>query len=180
VRLVAKAEVRRWPLVGPAAAAVGAVFVDRSRPRTLSVTVTQVRDALAAGAVVAVFPEGTTSCGEGAGGFRPAFVQAAVDAAVPVVPLALRFEAAGEPTAQPAFIGADTVLDSARRVLAMRGLRVRACVGTAIHPGPAATRGSLAGIAALAVGVVPTRPAPVPLAPVVPFPSAVPAVERAS
>jgi hypothetical protein len=102
----------------------------------------------------------------------------------------LRFEAGGAPTARPAFIGAETVLDSAKRVLAMRGLRVRVCVGSAIHPGPAATRRGLAGIAALAVGVVPpppARPAPPPalepppaLAPVVPFPAAVPALEPAA
>jgi 1-acyl-sn-glycerol-3-phosphate acyltransferase len=180
LRLVAKSEVRQWLLIGPVAAAVGAVFLDRSRPRTLPVAVAQARDALSAGAVVAVFPEGTTSCGEGAGAFRPAFFQAAIDARVPVVPVTLRFEAAGAPTAQPAFIGAETVLESAKRVLAMRGLRVRVCVGTAIHPGPAATRHGLAGIAALAVGVVPPRPAQVPLAPVVPFPTAVPALETAA
>jgi 1-acyl-sn-glycerol-3-phosphate acyltransferase len=146
-RLVAKAEVRDWPLVGRIATSVGAVFLDRSRPRTLPGAVAEVRAALAAGAVVAVFPEGTTSCGEGAGGFRPAFFQAAIDAHTPVVPVTLRFVAAGEPTAQPAFVGTETLLESVRRVLAMRGLSVVVQVGTAIHPGPAASRRTLARIA---------------------------------
>ena len=105
--------------------------------------------------VVAVFPEGTTSCGAGASGFRPAFFQAAVDAGAPVVPVALRFEVAGEPTAQPAFIGDDTLLDSLRRVLALGGLRVEARVGAPIHPGPAASRRSLARIAG--AGIVISR-----------------------
>src|SRR5438046_4776135 len=123
-------------MVGRIAASVGAVFLDRSRPRTLPAAVAQARAALAGGAVVAVFPEGTTSCGEGAGGFRTAFFQAAIDAATPVVPVTLRFVAAGEPTAQPAFVGTDTLLDSLRRVLGMRGLTVTVRVGAAIHPGP--------------------------------------------
>ena len=132
----------------------------------------QVRAALAAGAVVSVFPEGTTSCGEGAGGFRPAFFQAAADAGTPVVPVTLRFIAAGEPSAQPAFIGTETLLDSLRRILRMRGLSVTIRVGTAIHPGPAASRRSLARIAEAAVGCLsPQRPG-APLAAVVRLPAA--------
>jgi 1-acyl-sn-glycerol-3-phosphate acyltransferase len=114
--------------------------------------VDSVRTALASGHVVAVFPEGTTSCGEGAGGFRPAFFQAAVDSRACVVPLTLTFRAGGEPTTQPAFIGADTLVESMRRVVALRGLTIGLCVGTAIHPGPAASRRTLARIAAKAVG----------------------------
>jgi 1-acyl-sn-glycerol-3-phosphate acyltransferase len=166
-RLVAKAEIRGWPVVGRIAASVGAVFLDRSRPRTLPAAVAQARAALAGGAVVAVFPEGTTSCGEGAGGFRPAFFQAAIDAATPVVPVSLRFVAAGGPTAQPAFVGTDTLLDSLRRVLGMRGLVVTVRVGTAIHPGPAASRRTLARIAEAVVDgprrvLAPVVPLPVP------------------
>ena len=85
--------------------------------------------------------------------------------------MTLRFVAAGEPTAQPAFVGAETLLGSMRRVLGMRGLTVVVQVGTAIHPGPAASRRTLARIAETAVGCP-----PVVLAPVVPFPAA--AVER--
>jgi 1-acyl-sn-glycerol-3-phosphate acyltransferase len=151
-RIVAKSEVRVWPVVGRIAGCTGAFFLDRSRPRALPSTVDSVRSALVAGDVVAVFPEGTTSCGEGTGAFRPAFFQAAVDAHACVVPLTLTFTAAGEPTTQPAFIGADTLADSMNRVLALRGLTVGLVVGTAIHPGPAASRRTLAKIAARAVG----------------------------
>jgi 1-acyl-sn-glycerol-3-phosphate acyltransferase len=150
--LVAKAEVRTWPLVGRIAADQGGVFLDRSRPRQLPVCVARVRDMLAAGGVVAVFPEGTTSCGEGAGGFRPAFFQAAIDAQAAVVPLTLSFAVGGVPTAQAAFIGTETLLESARRVLAMRGLTIHATIGTPIHAGPAASRRTLAGVAGTAVG----------------------------
>ena len=80
-RLLAKREVRAWPLIGRLAATLGTVFVDRSRPKTLPATVGRIRAELAAGGVVAVFPEGTTWCGRMGGTFRPAMFQAAVDAA---------------------------------------------------------------------------------------------------
>ncbi|TML23381.1 MAG: 1-acyl-sn-glycerol-3-phosphate acyltransferase [Actinobacteria bacterium] len=150
-RLVAKSEVRGWPVVGRIAAYTGAFFVDRSRPRTLPSTVDSVGVALAGGAVVAVFPEGTTSCGEGVGSFRPAFFQAAVASGACVVPLTLTFTANGEPTTQPAFIGEDTLVASLNRVLALRGLSVGLSFGTAIHPAAAASRRTLAWIAGKAV-----------------------------
>jgi 1-acyl-sn-glycerol-3-phosphate acyltransferase len=173
-RLVAKSEVRAWPVVGRIAAYTGAIFLDRARPTQLRVAVAEARAALATGDVVVVFPEGTTSCGEGAGPFRPAFFQAAIDTGAPVVPMTLHFRTGAEPTARPSFIGEDTLLDSLGRVLTMRGLSVRLTVGSAIHLGPAASRRTVARIAANAVGFAP-RPAAVPLAPAIPFPAATPA-----
>jgi 1-acyl-sn-glycerol-3-phosphate acyltransferase len=168
-RLVAKSEVRAWPVVGQIATHTGAIFVDRSRPKTLPSTVDTVTRALVAGDVVTVFPEGTTSCGEGAGAFRPAFFQAVVDSGACVVPLTLSFRAGGEPTTQPAFVGEETLLESVRRVLALRGLTVGLTFGTPIHPGPAASRRTLARIAGRAVGGLrePVRP----LAPTLTFPA---------
>jgi 1-acyl-sn-glycerol-3-phosphate acyltransferase len=168
-RLVAKSEVRDWPVVGRIAGHTGAFFLDRGRPRTLPSTVDSVAAALAAGAVVTVFPEGTTSCGEGAGAFRPAFFQAVVDSGACVVPLTLTFRAAGEPTTQPAFIGEETLIESMHRVLALRGLTIGLTFGTAIHPGPAASRRTLARIAGRAVGCIP-EPAQ-PLATTLAFPA---------
>ena len=169
-RLVAKSEVRHWPLIGRISAQQGGVFLDRSRPRALPVAVREVRDILAGGGVVAVFAEGTTSCGEGAGGFRPAFFQAAIDAPAPVVPVTLRFQAGGVPTTRAAFVGAETLLVSLRRVLATRGLVIRVAVGTAIHAGPAASRRTIARIASVAAGCQPAAPF-APLAPVLALPA---------
>ncbi|MGX7670111.1 lysophospholipid acyltransferase family protein [Plantactinospora sp. DSM 117369] len=98
-RLLAKHEVRSWPLIGPLAALGGTIFIDRTRPRTLPQTVAEVAEVLRAEGVVAVFPEGTTWCGvpRAAGScgwtirFRPAMFQAAVDVAAPVVPVHLGY-----------------------------------------------------------------------------------------
>ena len=77
-RMLAKREVRGWPVVGRLAVAMGTVFIDRDRPRELPRTVAAVAGALAAGGVVAAFPEGTTWCGLSGGPLRPAVFQAAV------------------------------------------------------------------------------------------------------
>lgn len=166
-RMLAKREVRGWPLVGPLAAATGTVFVDRSRPRELPATVGRVAAALRAGHPVAVFPTGTTWCGEAAGcrpgrGFRSAMFQAAVDAGAPVVPLRIgyRCAATGEATTTGAFLGEETLWDSVRRVLDAPGLTVTVAVTAALHPGAGADRRLLARAAESAVHLVPSRPRP--------------------
>ncbi|MFC4021649.1 lysophospholipid acyltransferase family protein [Micromonospora sp. GCM10011542] len=162
--MVAKREVRSWPLVGLLAAAAGTVFVDRSRPRALPATVRRVADALRAGRSVAVFPEGTTWCaGDRAAdcrpgsGFRPAMFQAAIDAGSPVVPLRLSYRYAGTGAAATvaAFLGEDTLLRSVARVLAARELVVSVTVTAALHPARDADRRFLARAAESAVHLVP-------------------------
>lgn len=154
-RLLAKREVRAWPLIGRLAATLGTVFVDRSRPKRLPATVAEVSRNLAAGAVVAVFPEGTTWCGRMAGGFRPAMFQAAVDAGAPVVPVRLSFTQSGAVSTVAAFIGDETLLASLKRVVAARDLTVSLRAYPKLHPvpcePPAHSRRVLARAAAAAV-----------------------------
>ncbi|MER7006983.1 lysophospholipid acyltransferase family protein [Dactylosporangium sp. NPDC000555] len=135
-RLLAKREVRSWPLIGRLAATLGTVFVDRSRPKSLPATVAEVSRNIAAGGVVAVFPEGTTWCGRMGGTFRPAMFQAAVDAGVPVVPVRLTFAQSGVVSTVAAFIGDETLLASIKRVVAARDLSVNLRAHPKLHPAP--------------------------------------------
>ncbi|MFU8852383.1 lysophospholipid acyltransferase family protein [Micromonospora sp. SL1-18] len=175
-RMLAKREVREWPVVGPLAAAAGTIFVDRSRPRGLPAAVGRVAAALRAGHSVAVFPEGTTWCGDSADcrpgrGFRPAMFQAAVDAGAPVVPLRLTYRYAGDPTTVAAFLGDETLWESLRRVVAARNLTVSVVVAGALHPATDADRRVLARAAESVIHLTPARP--VPAVPVLEFPSVV-------
>ncbi|WP_225255102.1 lysophospholipid acyltransferase family protein [Jidongwangia harbinensis] len=150
VRPVAKREVRGWPGIGGLAGAAGAIFVDRSRPKSLPGTVAEVTAALRAGRSVAVFPEGTTFCGATRGAFRPAMFQAAVDAGAPVLPLAITYDS---PAA--AFVGDDTLWSSVRRVATLRGLTVTLAGGPALHPVADADRRMVARAAQASVGLTP-------------------------
>ncbi|MEJ2867031.1 lysophospholipid acyltransferase family protein [Actinomycetospora sp. OC33-EN08] len=119
VRMLAKTEVRDWPLIGPMAARAGTVFLDRDRLRALPDAVAAVAGALRTDSTVGVFAEGTTRCGRDLGRFRPAAFQAAVDAGAPVVPVALAYAAAdGTPDASAAFVGDDDLMSSLIRVAA--------------------------------------------------------------
>jgi 1-acyl-sn-glycerol-3-phosphate acyltransferase len=160
-RMVAKHEVRQWPVIGPLAAAGGTIFVDRTRPRDLPGTVADVAAALRSGGVVAAFPEGTTWCGvtstpsgcSAGGRFRPAVFQAAIDAGAVVVPLTLRYRISNdrEGTTAAAFLGDDSLWESLRRVLAVRGLVVSLTAAEALHPDASAGRRRLARVAESAV-----------------------------
>ena len=124
VRVLSKADVRQWPLVGWLAAAGGTLFIDRTRLSSLPATVATVAETLGSGRSVLVFPEGTTWCGRTQGRFYPAAFQAAIDAGAPVQPVHLRFVADSQPTTAAAFVGDDTLLSSVLRVVAIRRLTI--------------------------------------------------------
>jgi 1-acyl-sn-glycerol-3-phosphate acyltransferase len=152
IRMVAKLDIRDWPVLGRLITLAGTVYLDRERLRRLPGTVAELADALRAGAAVGIHAEGTTWCGRGSGPFRPALFQAALDAGVPVRPIALRYRLGdGTSTSRPAFVGDETLLDSIRRVLHLRGLVVEVHVLDEIAPGRAGTRRELAALAQAAV-----------------------------
>ena len=148
VALVAKHEVRAWPAIGVLARLGGAVFLDRTRPRLLPASVGAVAASLRSGRSVAVFPEGTTFCGDARGRFRPAMFQAAVDARAPVVPISIRYDSAAA-----AFVGDDTLWTSVRRVAGLRSLTVTLAAAPALRPTEGTDRRSLARAAQSCVGL---------------------------
>jgi 1-acyl-sn-glycerol-3-phosphate acyltransferase len=90
-RFVAKAEVRRWPLVGRLVAAADTLYIERQRKRDALRVVHDSAEALRRGDTVAVFPEGTTGPGDALLPFHANLLQAAIAVAAPVQPLALRY-----------------------------------------------------------------------------------------
>jgi 1-acyl-sn-glycerol-3-phosphate acyltransferase len=155
VRMLAKSEVRHWPVIGGLAARTGALFVDRAGLRALPATVAATAEALRSGAAVGVFPEGTTWCGTVAGEFRRAAFQAAIDAGAQVRPVAIGLRRPdGTPERSAAFVGDQTLWDSLCRVLRLRAL---VCELTVLPPIPArsaADRRELARLAGDAVGAI--------------------------
>jgi 1-acyl-sn-glycerol-3-phosphate acyltransferase len=124
-RFVAKAEILGWPVVGGLARRLGVIGIDRRALHSLPATIGTMTAGLFGDDAVGVFPEGTTWCGRAGGRFRPATFQAAVDARMPVIPVHVGFRTAdGAVATAPAFIGDDDLLDTLRRVLRARGLRV--------------------------------------------------------
>lgn len=126
VRMVSKREIGDWPVIGPVAAAAGTIFIDRFAPRRVAQTRKDVASALRAGEVIATFPEATTTCGRGIGRMYPAMFQAAIDAGVPVQPVALTFvDSHGCLTTAGAYVGEQPLIDSIRTILGQRDLTLR-------------------------------------------------------
>ncbi|MDQ2709000.1 MAG: 1-acyl-sn-glycerol-3-phosphate acyltransferase [Actinomycetota bacterium] len=161
MRMVAKCEIRDYPVLGAFAKRIGTLFIDRSELRPLPGVVAKATEVLRAGGMVGLFPEGTTWCGAASGVFRPAGFQAALDAGVPIRPVAQRLWLPdGSPTSVGAFVGDDTVLDSLLRVARLPGLVVEAQVLPVLEAGPGSDRRALARDAELAIAAATGVPAP--------------------
>jgi 1-acyl-sn-glycerol-3-phosphate acyltransferase len=88
---VAKEDVRSWPLLGWLSARTDTIFMQRGSRRAAHLAREHLVDQLRLRQLVAVFPEGTTSAGHTVQPFHSALFQSAIDAAAPVIPLALRY-----------------------------------------------------------------------------------------
>lgn len=111
-RMLAKREVRGWPLLGRLAAFGGTLFIDRDRLRSLPGTVGAMSCVLAGGGRVVVFPEGSTWCGRAGGSFRPAAFQAALDTGSDIQPVRITYR----PVGPAAFVGDDPLGASLWRI----------------------------------------------------------------
>ncbi|MER5178363.1 lysophospholipid acyltransferase family protein [Streptomyces sp. NPDC002896] len=152
-RMLAKTEIRDWPVAGAIVARGGTLFIDRDRLRALPATVARIAAALRGGAAVVAFPEGSTWCGRARGRFRRAVFQAALDAGVPVQPVRIRYRQHGDATSTaPAFVGDDALGASLWRVASAHGLVAGVEVLPPLPPGTHPDRRSLALAAESATG----------------------------
>ena len=123
-RFISKSDVQDWPIVGTLATAAGTLYIRRESRRDALRMVTSMRDALLAGEVLAVFPEGQTGDGRALLPFHANLLQAALDAGAPVQPVGLRFlDGIGGATSDaPSFVGDESFLGSVWRTLKAPGI----------------------------------------------------------
>jgi len=114
VRFVSKASVRHWPVIGTLSTGAGTLYIERERRRDAVRVVHHMTEALRAGDIIAVFPEGTTSDGHGLLPFHANLLQAAISSGSPVQPAALRFAdaASGQNSDAPRYVDDDHLLGS--------------------------------------------------------------------
>ena len=115
---VAKAEIERWPLIGWLSSSAGTIFHRRGNHHSLATVMHIMVQRLQSGRSVAVFPEG----GIGYHGvlrlFHARVLQTALDADVPVQPVALRFSRHGRREIGAGFLDdRESFLDNALRLL---------------------------------------------------------------
>jgi 1-acyl-sn-glycerol-3-phosphate acyltransferase len=130
---VAKAEIRSWPLAGWLAQKAGTVFIARGNRRDLRLIFEGLVTTLQRGQRVAFFPEGTTAAQGELLPFHANLFEAAIDAGVPVQPLALRYvDARGALHHSVDFIGEMTFAASIVAILSGPPVTARVAIMPAI------------------------------------------------
>lgn len=134
-RFISKSDVQGWPIVGALATAAGTLYIERESRRDALRMVRSMSEALAAGEVLAVFPEGTTGDGRTLLPFHANLLQAALQADAPVQPVGLRFtdRASGQTSFAPSFVGDETLIGSVWRTLSAPALLAVVHFGTPEH-----------------------------------------------
>ncbi len=88
---VSKAEVTRWPIVGPIAAAAGTIFIQRQKRSDVARANIHLHRAMDSGLLVTLFPEGTSSDGQSILPFQPSLLQPVLECTAGVTPAYLRY-----------------------------------------------------------------------------------------
>jgi lyso-ornithine lipid O-acyltransferase len=138
--MVAKTEVRRWPLLGWLTAQAGTVYVERGGgPKTYAGVNAAMAEAYRSGLPVLFFPEGTTTDGASVLAFRRGLFHSVLGNGVGLRTAALRYSLEDEPVNRGATVGDDvcwwgdmTFGPHMFRFLGLKGLRARVRFGDVV------------------------------------------------
>ena len=86
---VAKSEIRKNPILGPAFTFAGTVFVERGSGQGAERALRPAVEACAAGLALALAPEGTRSAGQAVGRFKKGVIHLALATGVPLIPIVI-------------------------------------------------------------------------------------------
>jgi 1-acyl-sn-glycerol-3-phosphate acyltransferase len=91
-KMLSRADIARWPVIGPAAKIVGTIFVDRGSSQSGVVAIRKIEGELKRGETVNMFPEGTTFDGDVVRPFQRGGFVAARAARAEILPVGLAYE----------------------------------------------------------------------------------------
>jgi 1-acyl-sn-glycerol-3-phosphate acyltransferase len=137
-RMVSRADLARWPLIGVAARVAGTVFVDRADAASGARTVRAIGRRLTDRQAVIVFPEGTTYPGDEVRPFRAGAFVAALRSGADVIPVGVAYAK----DSQAAFVGESFPAHLSRMTAADPSV-VAMCVGGPIAVDRKARAGAL-------------------------------------
>ena len=128
--VVAKAEVRNYPVIGFGAALAGTIYVNREERESRNQTASAIQQALSAGTSILIYPEGTTSAGPLTLPFRPRAFESARLAGVPVQPVAHFYE-----TSKAAYVGDMSFLGHFFELFKLPKINAHVAFGPVLHEG---------------------------------------------
>lgn len=121
---IAKYEIRGWPLIGWMAHRGATLFIRRGRRESTQQLQEAMTGRLRARQSLLIFPEGTTTGGDTVKPFRTRLFEPAIDMALPLQPVAIHYSCHGKLCKDLAFIGDDTFLSHAWRLLGEKRIDV--------------------------------------------------------
>jgi 1-acyl-sn-glycerol-3-phosphate acyltransferase len=122
---VAKSEVKSWPVFGWFASRAGTIFVKREKPAKAGQFANEIEAALNRGALVILFPEGTSSDGRTVLPFKSSLLEPAVRQPHLISAAFIHYDLAGGDVAEEVCYWKDmTLLPHLINLLSKRGLRV--------------------------------------------------------
>lgn len=126
MRFVAKSEVRHWPVIGFLCAQAQTIFIERNKRSDTIRANLQAAEALRKGGCLAIFPEGTTTDGSQVGHFHASLLQPAIDAQIPIYPVAIHYhDQHNQPNPDAAYIGDMSFVESLWKILSSSDLHAR-------------------------------------------------------
>ncbi len=128
--LVAKAEIRGWPLMGRLAEIAGSIFIERGNQQSRQRVNRRMAARLRRGEMIGVFPEGGIHPDRGVHRFHSRLFGSAIRAGVPVVPLSIRYWQDGDAHDLVVLGPGDGMVASSLRLLSRSGLEVQVCIGS--------------------------------------------------
>jgi 1-acyl-sn-glycerol-3-phosphate acyltransferase len=134
MRFVAKSEVRRWPAIGWLCARANTLVIERGNARAAARINTQLGELMQQRECLAVYPEGTSTDGAQVAHFHAFLLQPAIDAQVPLHPIAIRYQNEdGERSSAAAYIDDISFGASLWALLNTRKLHVRLLPTPPLH-----------------------------------------------
>lgn len=134
---VSKREVRNWPVFGALARMAGTLFVHRERRSDALRVAGEIQEALDAGSLVVLFPEGTSTGGNTVLPFKSALLGDLHAQSHPVTPACIRYTLAdGDPSRHVAYWGDMTLLSHMLGLLDHRGVTAHLHFAPPLAPMP--------------------------------------------
>ena len=124
VHFLSKDEINSWPVIGLLAKNAGTLFIKRGARGAAEQSLTEITQALKNGGHVIIFPEGTTTDGTSVQRFHSRLFQAAIDAKVPVQPVALLYPHPDGVHPKAPFIGETQFLESTLDMISEKQMKV--------------------------------------------------------
>ena len=132
---VSKAEVRHWPVFGVLAKLGGTIFIQRERRLHVGAVNGEIEKALADGALVVIFPEGTSSNGTTILPFRAPLLEPALRGGCEISIACLQYELAdGDPPTEVCYWGNHTFFPHLLNLLGKKSIHATLRFGKFNHP----------------------------------------------